>query len=87
LTNENYKSFLITSRQIARYVSKTRGFHLKINEQDITPEFVGDVRINGYYFYDNVEKYAFLRTLSPFDHMILSVYFFDYVRDMTRQIL
>jgi hypothetical protein len=87
LMNEQYKSYLAKSRQIATYVLRTSRFHLNINDQDMTPEDVSDAWINGYYFHDNIDHYIFLKSLPPHAHMVLHVYFFDYLRDMTKQIL
>jgi hypothetical protein len=87
LKNEQYKAFLVKSREIANYVLKTSCFHLRINEQDMTPEYVSEVWINGYYFHDNIDHLNFLKTLPPPGSIVLHTYFFDYLRDMTKQIL
>jgi hypothetical protein len=59
LVNEQYKAYLSKSRHIAVYALKTSGFHLNINERDMTPEFISDVWINAYYFHDNIDHYTF----------------------------
>jgi hypothetical protein len=65
LENEQYEAFLAVSRNRAAYALKASCFHLRINEQDMTPEEVSDIWINGYYFHDNIEHLHFLKTLPP----------------------
>jgi hypothetical protein len=76
LLNKQYKAYLAKSRQIAAYALKTSCFHLNVNAHDMSPEFVSDVWINGYYFHDNIEHGGFLRSLAPYKHMVLHTYFF-----------
>jgi hypothetical protein len=87
LTNETHKAYLVRSRQIALEVLRTSAFQLKINEQDMTPELVSDIWINGWYFHDNIDHLLFLRALPPETYIMLNLYFFDYLRGITRQIL
>jgi hypothetical protein len=88
LINEQYKDFLVKSREIASYALKNSSFQLKIAEAEMTPEHISDVWINGYYFHDNTDHLNFLRSLPPFyTEVVLKTYFFDYLRDMTMQII
>lgn len=36
---------------------------------------VRDVWINSYYFHDNIKHGIFLRSLAPYEHMVLHTYF------------
>jgi len=85
LTDEQYKAYLAKSRQAAAYALKTSCFHLRINEQDMTPEDVSEIWINGYYFHDNIDHLNFLKTLPPPGDIVLEIYFFDFLLDMTKQ--
>jgi hypothetical protein len=87
LENEQYKAFLAVSRNRAAYALKTSCFHLRINEQDMNPEDVSDIWINGYYLHDNIDHLHFLKTLPPPGEIVLHTYFFDFLLDMTKQIL
>jgi hypothetical protein len=53
----------------------------------MTPELVSDIWINGWYFHDNIDHLFFLRALPPETYIMLNLYFFDYLRGITRQIL
>lgn len=88
LINEQYKVFLVKSREITKYVLKNSSFQLKIDETEMAPEYISDVWINGYYFHDNIDHLNFLRSLPPYyTEVVLKPYFFDYLRDMTKQII
>lgn len=88
LINDQYKAFLIKSREIVNYVLKNSSFQLRIDETNITPEYISDVWINGYYLHDNIDHLNFLRSLPPYyTEVVLKTYFLDYLRDMTKQIL
>jgi hypothetical protein len=51
---------LIEVRQEWRQVLKHNGIGLRFNEQELSPEVVADLWINGYYFHNDDDKYATL---------------------------
>jgi hypothetical protein len=87
LTNDQYKTYLVKSRKIVLHVCEQSSFALKINEREMDPDLVSDLWINGYHLHDDGDKYRFLKMLSPLDREILNLAFFEYLQDMTKQIL
>jgi hypothetical protein len=87
LTNEQFKTYLAKSREIFAEECKSSGVVLRLNEQEITPEYVTDVWINGYYFHDDEEHVLFLRNLSPVEQILLKNQFLFFVVGAIKQVL
>jgi hypothetical protein len=93
LTSENLKNYLIEARQYwSQEVRGGRTGHVnyKLNEIQISPEFITDLWINGYYFHDSPAKLRELEQLLSnqkvlvrhifLDHLVQAVKFISYTR-------
>lgn len=59
-SNNRLREKLIEARKDWRQALKNNGIGLRFNEQELSPEAVADLWINGYYFHNDDDKYATL---------------------------
>ena len=63
LINDKLKEYLIKSREAWKQAQKSTGIILKYNERELTPEYITDLWINGYYFHSDINKLHILNHL------------------------
>ena len=87
LISDELKGCLIKSREAWKKAQKNTGIKLTINGLELTPEYVTDLWINGYYFHNNSKKMFELKRLLPQESMLVRNHFLNFLVDATRQIL
>ena len=87
LTHEQFKTSLAKSREVFARECKSSGVILKLNEQEMTPERVSDLWINGYYFHIDEEQVLFLRSLPPVEQMLVKNQFLFFLVGAITQVL
>ena len=87
ITSEKIRGYLIDSRKHWKESQKSTGIKIKFNNREMTPEYVMDLLINGYYFHNDTEKYQELSKYMPYVQMIAKNQFLFFLKDATQQIL
>lgn len=87
LTSNKLKDFLIKSRKIWREIDTNTGMKLVYNGRQLTPEYVTDLWINGYYFHNDSEKMSILKSLLPHENMFIKHQFLSFLVEATRQVI
>jgi len=87
LASDELKGYLVESREAWRQAQRSSGIKLVINKQELTPESVTDLWINGYYFHGDHEKLSRLKQLLPHEGMLVRNQFLSYLVDATRQVM
>lgn len=86
LTSDKLKGRLIKSREYWKQVQKNIGIKLVFNKRELTPEYVTDLWINGYYFHNDENKMSMLRRLLPHERMLVRNQFLNFLLHATQQI-
>ena len=87
LSSDQLKGYLVESREAWRQAQRSSGIRLVINNEELTPEFVTDLWINGCYFHSDPEKLSRLKQLLPHEGMLVRNQFLSYLVDATRQVI
>jgi hypothetical protein len=87
LTGDKLKEYLFKSRKAWINSLKTTGIMLVYNNREMSPESINDLWINGYYFHSDERKYLFLRSLLPYERMLIRSIFLNFLLDATKQVL
>ena len=87
LTSDELKGYLVESREAWRQAQRSSGVKLIHNNQELTPEYVTDLWINGYYFHSDGDKLSRLKQLLPHEGMLVRNQFLSYLVDATRQVI
>ncbi len=87
LISDELKGCLIKSREAWKKVQRNTGIKLTINGLELTPEYVTDLWINGYYFHNDSKKMFELKRLLPHESMLVRNHFLNFLVEATRQIL
>ena len=87
ITSEQMKGYLIKSREAWKQAHRSSGIKLIFNKRELTPEFVTDLWINGYYFHNDARKVSMLKRLLPHESMLVRNQFLNYLVDATRHVL
>jgi len=87
LTSDKLKNYLSESREIWKKAHKSADITLIYNNQELTPEDVTDLWINGYYFHSDMDKLRILKQLLPHERMLIKNQFLNFLLDATRQVL
>lgn len=87
LTGDDLKGYLVQARAAWKETQKRSGLRVVLNGRELTPEFVTDLWINGYYFHNDGEKRAVLKRLVPHERMLVRYCFLDFLVEATRQVL
>src|ERR671931_2437787 len=87
LTHEQFKTYLAKSREIFARECKSSCIVLNLNEQEMTPAYVSDLWINGYYFHYDEQIALFLRRLAPVDQILVKNQFLFFLVGAITQVL
>ena len=87
ITSEMLRDYLINARKAWKQMHKSIGIKLVYNEKKLTPEYVTDLWINGYYFHNDLKKMNILRQLLPHVRMLARTQFLNFLVEATRQVL
>lgn len=87
LINDKLKEYLIKSREAWKQAQKSTGIILKYNERELTPEYITDLWINGYYFHSDINKLHILNHLLPHERMLIKNQFLNFLLDAARQVI
>lgn len=85
-TSQKIKEDLIEAKKIWKKSLKSFGLVYIFNGQELTPEYITDLWINGYYFHNDQEKVALLKRLRLVQP-IVRYYFFHHLVEGTKQVL
>lgn len=86
LLSDKMRDNLLEARAAWTKQLRDGGFRLNFNDRNISPEYITDLWINGYYFHDEPEKYRKLKSLLPHENMLVRHVFLDHLLEATRQI-
>jgi hypothetical protein len=87
ITSDELKGYLIEARQAWSQQLKQGGIRLIVNGQEISPEYITNLWINGYYFHNDPVKMRTLRSLLPHERTLIRQVFLDHMAEATRQVL
>ena len=87
LASDKLKDYLSKSREIWKQAHKSAGITLIYNRRELTPEYITDLWINGYYFHSDTNKLYILNQLLPHERMLVRNQLLNYLLDATRQVL
>lgn len=87
LTSAKLKNYLKTSRKIWKDIHKKVGIELVFNKKTLTPEFVTDLWINGYYFHNDEKKAKLLKSLILHERLFVRSKFLDFLIEATNQVV
>lgn len=87
ITSDKLKKYLVQSREAWKKGLKKGGINLIFNEREITPEYVIDLWINGWYFHNDIEKLTKLQRLLPHEHMLVRQHFLSSLLEATWHVL
>lgn len=87
LISDKLKEYLIKSRRAWKNSLKGTGIMLIYNKRELTPEFITDLWINGYYFHSDPKKLTILNKILPHERMLIRFQFLNFLLDATKQVL
>lgn len=87
LTSDKLKNYLSKSREIWKQSLKSANVTLIYNRRELTPEYITDLWINGFYFHSDMNKLHILNQLFPHERMLVKNQFLNFLLDATRQVL
>lgn len=85
IRSDKLKVRLSESRAAWKLAQKRSGLKLIFNGRELTPEYVTDLWINGYYFHNDEAKISKLKSLLPHEKMLVRNQFLNFLVDATRQ--
>jgi hypothetical protein len=85
--NTQLREILIEVRQGWREVLKHNGIGIRFNEQELSPEVVADLWINGHYFHNDDDKYATLARALNLSLGFIQANFMQFIIQATSLIL
>jgi hypothetical protein len=86
LRSDELKRLLVTSRRALRTSQQHGGIQFVFNDKNITPEYVADLWINGWYFHNDYEKRRKLERLMPHEFIMVRQRFLAFIAGVTVQI-
>jgi len=87
LTNDRMREYLVKSREVWKNTLKSTGILVFYNKCELTPEYITDLWINGYYFHSDPEKWITLKKILPHEKMLVKFQFLNFLLDATTQVL
>lgn len=87
LISDKLKEYLVKSRKVWKNSLKSTGIIMVYNKRELTPEFITDLWINGYYFHSDLKKLTILNRILPHERMLIRFQFLNFLLDATRQVL
>lgn len=87
LTSDELKGYLVTARKAWKETQKNTGLKLIFSGHELTPEYVTDLWINGFYFHNDQKKRSILKSLLPHERMFVRNQFLNFLMEGTRQVL
>lgn len=86
IKNETYKNYLLKSREIYNKSLKNGGLPIIVNGNEMNPERIFDLFINGEIFHTQPEKHMELKSLPPFAYQLFKQVFLYLLQDFLNQI-
>lgn len=87
LTSDELKAHLIKAREGWQKQLKEGQMHFTYNDKEITPEYITDLWINGFYFHNDPRKWRALQSILPHEHLITKHFFLMHLSSATRHVL
>jgi len=87
LTSDKLKNYLSKSREIWKQSLKSADVTLIYNRRELTPEYITDLWINGFYFHSDMNKLRILNQLFPHERILVKNQFLNFLLYATRQVL
>lgn len=87
ITSNILKGYLTESREIWKKQLSHGRLGLVINEKYISPEYVTNLWINGYYFHNDPIKLRKLKSLLPDENLLIKHAFLSHLSQATHQVL
>ena len=82
-----FRDFLRKSREFWKKSQKNSGMTLISNGKELTPEYVTDLWINGFYFHSDINKINILKRQIPTERILTKQQFYNFITDATRSVL
>jgi hypothetical protein len=87
LTSDLLKGHLVDAREAWKQMQKQSGMKLVVDGQELMPERVTRMWINGYYFHTDSEDFRTLQRLQPHTRPLLRYQFLTFVGEATQNVL
>lgn len=85
--NNKLRDELIEARTSWRKALKNNGIGLVFNEQELSPERVADLWMNGHYFHNDDDKYKALENMLGYELAFVKAHFMEFLIQATNIII